>query len=179
MARPVHTVKYMQSQFRKYQSIAITLAILAITTSLIAALSNIREDSLRKKQVQAVELETSRQEQQKGNVQKELERATKALSEAEDKLDKEKQTVKNLRDEISALQIQISSLKTKIKDITSQVPPPPVTDQEPAPQAPKTASSPALNGSSNTTRPTAAPQPVTPQEEVPEVTTPIPDQQSQ
>lgn len=156
MARSVYTVKYMRSQFRKYQLIAIILAVLAIATSLIAAFANIRETALRKEQDRAVELEASKHERLKSNVQKELDRVSKQLIDSEDKLNKEKQTVKILHEQISALQSQISTLKNKIKEMTPNASPAsaevPAGEPQSIDEATEIPSSP-LDDSANTTTP--------------------------
>lgn len=153
MTRPVHTIKYMQSQYRKYQIAAIICALLAITAALISAFSSIQVSSLRKEQIQADKAKISQNERLENQTQKRLDAASKQLTEALVQLDNEKKQSRSLQEKISSLENQIQTLQIKIRQSTAvTATPSPVVDAQPSIDAQQPA--PALPDTQN-----SAPQP--------------------
>ena len=55
MTKPVHTVSYMKTAYRKYQIITLVCALLTIGATLLAAVSGIQISDLRKQEIKAAE----------------------------------------------------------------------------------------------------------------------------
>gem|GEM_PF-5101580 len=106
MTRPVHTVKYLQANFRKYQILAITCALLAITASILAAFSGIRLSTLIKTSADA---EASALHARAAAVSRELAETRQTLQQARDQLNAEREQVAVLKEKINALERRLAA----------------------------------------------------------------------
>lgn len=140
MTRPVHTVKYMQTKYRKYQFLAIVCALLTIGASLLAALSGIQIGALRKAQAKAEDSSTSSQEQIAAAAQKELEEVKTDLSQTLRQLASERQIVNSLQEKVTILQRQLEmaqSNQNPVKEPAAEpISPSSQTEKTPEKQAP-------------------------------------------
>lgn len=101
MTRPVHTVKYMQANYRKYQLLAVACALLTITASVLAALSGIRINTLRNASTNAA---AGTSAAQAAVAASELAHAQNALAQARDQLDAERGRLAVLKSRIEELE---------------------------------------------------------------------------
>lgn len=115
MTRPVHTVKYAQANFKRYQVLAIIFALLTVTASLLAALSGIQVKALQKSQVDAIASHNADQKQREKASEQSIENLTTQLETSQQQLAAERQNVKNLIGKVADLERRLAATEAKLQ----------------------------------------------------------------
>lgn len=115
MTRPVHTVKYMQARFKKYQIIAIVCSTITVVAALFAALSGIQVNTLRKAQAAATASVTADQKERSAAAAQLIENLKQQLADSQQQLIAEKENVKNLIGKVTELERQLAGAEAKLR----------------------------------------------------------------
>jgi septal ring factor EnvC (AmiA/AmiB activator) len=114
MTRPVHTVQYMQTGFKKYQILAILCAVLTAIASLLAAFSGMQISALKKSQSEAAASNKISQKQREEAATQAQESLRQQLATAQEHLNAERQAAKNLHLRIGDLERRLATAESKL-----------------------------------------------------------------
>jgi len=131
MTRPVHTVKYMQTRYRKYQILAIVCTLVTVAAAILTALSGIQVNALKKNEVQTKKDVAASYEQEAISAKMELNKMKKTLAETQQLLTLEKQKSDNLLQKVSVLQLKIDAIEAAVSAPAQQA-----DNLKPAPERP-------------------------------------------
>lgn len=132
MTKILQNVKYMQSIYRKFQIFAIACAIVTLIAAVLAALSGIQLNKLRKAQAKTLENATLTNSQVNVDVQKELKETKLFLKSSQQQLNEEKEKVERLQQMLNGLERQLSAAQAKAALKADEAPVAPKSEKPPA-----------------------------------------------